>query len=151
MRRTITLAAVVLFGFGLMPPAQADWQFTHWGMKSRELVTASRGKATPATSHDGANLEMACSTGPFAFMAEFFFDNSNGLYKIQLNLIKGDPIELRDSLTEKYGDAPQSQYPVLYSIGAIWKNKTDKITFLNVPGPTLNSSVTYQPLISDGL
>jgi hypothetical protein len=150
--RAVFAISLVVVSVATALPASADWQFTHWGMNRAELVKAAGEKVIAVQNKDGASFEMPYSADSFTFTAEFFFDNSGGLCKVQLKLRSGDPIALRDALAEKYGVAPQSQYPSLYSLGAIWKTQSDEISFINEPGGSVgNTWLTYERRVSSGL
>ncbi|OAP43202.1 hypothetical protein ATC00_04705 [Sinorhizobium americanum] len=91
--------------------AQADWQYTRWGMTEQEVVAASEGQARkpkrPDTYEGGSPLhllEAPYKTGDFAFVAKFNFDRFRRLetVKLQLRNIHSCPA-LQGTLSNIYG------------------------------------------------
>jgi hypothetical protein len=115
MQRIATLLTIALLSGGVAAPANADWQYTKWGMTPAEVVAASDGKAVPdekpSTNIRGevSKLKAPHAAGDYEFLATFSFDKSDKLATVLL-FLKG-PTKcdlLRDEVISKYGSPQRS-------------------------------------------
>jgi len=79
-RSTATVSALILIGCSLPLSADADWQYTRWGMTLEEVVAASGGAAQPHAKDPKKNTSKVdtLATAPyeaagFIFRARFLF------------------------------------------------------------------------------
>jgi hypothetical protein len=92
-------------------PAEADWQYTRWGMTPKQVVAASRGAAKPNTDGEATRdnyktlLRAPFVAGEHRFTASFIFNNQNRLIRISLGLTGGNCERLGFDLRSQYGDA----------------------------------------------
>jgi hypothetical protein len=138
-----TVSAICLWPLG----ASANWQYTKWGMTTAQVQKASKNAAVPTTgeSAGGETVKLTApySSGPFNFTASFWFDQSDHLTMVDLNLSEGNPNELIGSLRNKYGE-PANHMPGIMT-AYMWKTASDKISFINVGSKT---SVSYSPRVT---
>lgn len=101
--RTIVIAALVLGGV-TVSAAQADWQYTKWGMTPEEVAAASQGAATGprkvTTGFDDETtqglLEAPYQAGRYSFIARFYFGSADRkLAAVELVLQQEDTSKLR--------------------------------------------------------
>jgi hypothetical protein len=142
------IAACVTLSASL--PAQANWQWTHWGMTPQQVVKASHGKAAQATdverqgvrtASDVALLAMPYRSGTFTFAAYFLFDQEQHLSRVVLIHMGDSAAEIAASLMAKYGkpsDADNSDFGEY-----TWYTKSEQIFYQGV-GPK-ECAVYYAP------
>lgn len=99
------LLAMLAFG----SPAQADWQYTRWGMTPTQVAAASGGAVVVGTGdagdrYSGAEIGAVGNyrSGDYRFHAVFYFVN-NRLSDIRLKLEGSDAYALKNSLDGVYG------------------------------------------------
>jgi hypothetical protein len=87
---TIVVAAICMSTI----PAVAHWQFTQWDMSPDQVVAASHGTAHAVNGTAGervANADLRAentySANGYDFKSQFFFDVSNRLRVVKLNLL----------------------------------------------------------------
>lgn len=143
--RTAALIAMSITAFAFeASPANANWQFTSWGMTPEQVQQASGGTARPTTPDEkkaytysdqgiAAEETMPYTAGDLSFTAYFLF-GARGLQGVSLKLNGGEAQsqELQHTLVDKYGTPP-----VRGSISAGWETKTDKIQITAIDGVTL--------------
>jgi len=137
-------------------PANADWQYTKWGMTVDEVLTASKGKLRrcsveackgQTTDKTAAQITGEYKAGEFAFAVYALFDKrSNRLSSINLELL--NPTQghsLVGSVRAKYGEpATVSRTPVMTL--HVWGDQIDQISIMAI-GP--NTTLQYQPRLTE--
>ena len=149
----IVTAAAALFGSA----AQADWQYTRWGMTMDEVVVASKGRATrpkkPNTVEDGSILNLLSApytANRLKFKAEFWFaEEDRRLSSVRLSLIKISQCpDMRGALTNVYGPAEKSKT----SLGEFlrWWDRDNGNDILLMDYPDAICSLNYKPIKKPG-
>ena len=134
--------------------ANAQWQYTNWGMSPDEVAAASGGEGARALSDperqwDGVKIaaEGAYQSGSYNFDTEFFFTNEE-LVSVKLNLISDDlstdASKLRHSLYAVYGE-PFAESSGMMKIVTWHDAKKNNRLDLIVIGD-LSVSLQYRPL-----
>ena len=103
-------SALALCGFIVVAsPANADWQYTRWGMTPEQVKTSSRGAATENTDTEldakelKAKLTAPYRSGALLFRADFLFNSANKLSVVRLKLDdSGSCISLISQLSVTY-------------------------------------------------
>jgi hypothetical protein len=118
------LVGCFFLALGLATPANADWQYTKWGMTPTEVVAASGGHATckqPSTKELANTLSYVdeCNSwyqvGKFKFFVTFSFDKQfRKLQGVTLLLVGSDEDDLAQAIQEKYGP---------WTDGTVWLDK----------------------------
>jgi hypothetical protein len=121
-------------------PANADWQFTKWGMSKKQVIRASGNLATP--SADGT-LSMPYTAGKFTFSVEFDFDSGSKLDTVFLKLRSGTNYSLLDALKEKYGQPDEVD-----GITTVWRTSRDEIDFSAVEPDGSDATIYYRPRVN---
>ncbi|MQX45741.1 hypothetical protein [Sinorhizobium medicae] len=145
----IVTAVAVLFGSA----AQADWQYTRWGMTVDEVLVASKGKASkpkkPNTVEDGSILNLLSApynVNRLRSKAEFWFsEEDRRLSNVRLSLMKISQCpELRGALTNVYGPAEKSKT----SLGEFlrWWDRENGNDILLMDYPGAICSLDYKPI-----
>lgn len=135
-------------------PANADWQYTRWGMTVGEVKAAS----PYVVLHEAPDLSLPSSrvkagakyrAGGMSFTAAFGFGDDGGLNRVKLYLDDGSRCdELRHSLRSVYGEeAPNTLNNSIVSL-AKWRDEENKnmIGYLAIGDD--KCSVTYEPIRS---
>ncbi len=151
-------ACKMMAAFGLLVsanPADADWQYTRWGMTPQQVVAASRGLAKPyqgdptlANPKLLKKLMAPYSTSNFTFNAVFVFETTtNRLTTVHLVLSPTSRCpDLKDAMIREYG-APQISE--LGGSSATWRDssKGNLVYYLHVPlEPGGHCEISYRPL-----
>lgn len=137
MKRYAIVAALLASPLWVLP-AQADWQFTKWGMTPEEVITASNGVAkhnddsqirsrSPVDGSQSAIVSMPYSTDSFSFEVNFLFKD-NHLSSVDLNMTQGDNLNLKAALRSKYG--PGGNGASESGRGNDWWTDTDHIALM---------------------
>jgi hypothetical protein len=147
---------LVILGIWGADVAQADWQYTRWGMRPEEVVAASGGKAEKTTAEekvamssqdakDEPLLKAPYQSGRYQFIAFFHFDKKSGrLSSVNLELQNTEfGRELLGSLRQKYGK-PDSDREDQYLNLVVWRKNGDQTSYIGIVGKSF--SVHYQPL-----
>lgn len=106
MRRWI----IAVLATWVAEPAQADWQYTKWGMTPDQVVAASKGTAELGSGEMSAQGDAKkgatgrYAAGDYQFSVNFWF-NGTGLSAVSLSL-RNDAqcLALQRDLLAKYGD-----------------------------------------------
>lgn len=129
--------------------AAADWEYTRWGMTPQQVVDASAGSAAPIATEESEGkklvpegtppaLKSAWRTGDFRFTAYFYFDDSDALTRVILDLEDGDDRGVMGALVERYGEpfrqastwSRRSGPDLSFTDMAAWQTPTDQIGYL---------------------
>jgi len=127
--------------------AQADWQYTRWGMTEAEVIAASAGKAVAhhvrVRESWGIYPDLVAPTrfGPFEYDAYFYFDNDTG----GLEAVRLEPpapvwcIDVMKALLERYGTDQE-----IINGKTIWRDppNNDRVSLSEFS----TCRVKYQPL-----
>jgi hypothetical protein len=93
-------------------PAEANWQFTKWGMTEAQVTAASKQQMSsvppqsvglPTLGKGEPRLKMDYHSGNLAFDAYFIFDSSGRLSAIDLRTNATNDVEVTSALRSKYG------------------------------------------------
>jgi hypothetical protein len=129
--RVLGILAVLV---GASLPAQADWQFTHWGMTPEQFAKTAGPKAIRVKEKSGIAFEMPYTSDFFQFDAKFLFRKS-GLAVVDLKLKRGNPGDLHKMLVEKYGRSKQEKYGLqrglFGSVNYDWETPEEKVSLLD--------------------
>jgi len=140
--------------------AQADWQFTKWGMTLDQVLTASKGAVHKVPYDHGKNVwdidrgaEGTLSQAGIAYRTEFYFDSRG-----TLQIVRQTPADLsqcpavQKAAEAKYGkpvDTPQFGKSVLIS-AEYWPDKTAKnavrYTATTLMGRYMGCFLSFVPL-----
>lgn len=149
------IAAVGIASLMYAYPAQADWQYTKWGMTPAEVTKASGGKAGPnadtsqSTSDETAKLTLPYVTGDLSFSAYFLFDNrTDKLTSVRLKLSDGSRCgDLYRALALKYGNPDRPSRSALMT-SAGWRDSANNTNVVFMEIGKGSCSVAYGPLSS---
>ena len=131
--RRIPLVLTMLL---IAPVAQADWQYTHWGMTPEQVVAASRGKAQLVPQKDrpqGMPMLTAATgeyqDGPLPLRVTFQFNvASNGLACVSYGVNNHDNDEaFKAALVKRYGPPQTTSGGGFLGTTLSWKTPTDQI------------------------
>ncbi|MGY3610455.1 MULTISPECIES: hypothetical protein [unclassified Bradyrhizobium] len=121
------MLAILLTGI-LAGPANANWQYTKWGMTPDQVIAASRGemkKCDATCSKQRTDTETALTyakyrSGEFSFTAFAFFGNSsNRLEYVELRLDEASKAyRLLAELKSKYGEPTSQSNTQLSTMGS---------------------------------
>lgn len=144
--------------------AQADWQYTKWGMTRDEVIAASGGLAKPLNKQvnwpygppPGQTIEQLkeslpslhapFTSGARTFDAEFTF-KSGKLSSVSLEGISGnDCYALRGDLEGRYGQPFATSRTNDF---AEWQDRASNNRVMFIVTAAMNCSVTYTPLTSE--
>ena len=141
--------------------ANADWQYSRWGMTPDQMLTASKGQlkrcdpkacAGQTTDKTAAQLFGPYQSGEFSFKSFAFFDKqTNKLAQVTLQLTTPEKAnELIGALRARYGE-PSSQNKTTIMTLLVWREQKDQIALMILGfGQTTNSaSIIYQPRITE--
>ena len=143
--------------------ANADWQYTRWGMTPEQVQSAARGKLSPPTAQDACS---ACSSAPLLtgaysaggqqFRVSFEFSEGKTLSAVVLATPSTGRTwgcnDLFDSLSLKYG-VPVARAP-LSGDGTLpnsrWLDQHDDNTvfFNDASQQTGMCEIRYSPLVT---
>lgn len=151
--RSIT-SCTVLFTAFLASPANADWQYTRWGMTPEQVASASGGTVTigpgePSQEYSGARIGASgrYSTGDYQFNSQFHFADLK-LVSVRLKLtgvdLRGDGYKLKNSLDGAYGK-PFSESSGLMSIITYHDKEKNNRIDLVIIGNRM-TTLEYRPL-----
>jgi hypothetical protein len=149
--------ALVSLTMALVGSAQADWQYTKWGMTEAEVVAASNGSAVASDAKQlGMNfdkpgietkLTAPYTAGQFIFDARFSFSKDRGaLARVQLWPVdKMQCTRLQTELATKYGRPTHSRVDQIGRT-TYWKDEQARnvTSFSSVLGATCY--VSYDPI-----
>lgn len=156
---------LVLATLGSVTIADADWQYTKWGMTADQIVAASSGAARLVPSdqverQSGADFTTIAlgtfSTGPFSFNVSFRARKGESkLHYVRLEL--NDPSrygDLLNSLKSKYGEGESSgeKSSVATSTKNRWQANPDTIVLMRLEWSMTRDehvSVDYIETVSD--
>jgi hypothetical protein len=153
--RALSVSAC-LFLFVAAGSANADWQYTKWGMLPEQVKAASnvtmQPNQDPKFNTDRAKTKLFApyQSGQFSFRAGFMFDASDKLTTVNLQLADGRLCpELVAALSSAYGPPSQksmSSVTRLYK----WWDETNKnvVVFLEIG--TGDCSIQYTPRAAAG-
>jgi hypothetical protein len=145
MTRVIRLLAkvvVVTVAASYSNGAEADWQYTRWGMTLDEVLKASNGRMQRCSplackGKESENLTPGAfgpyESGPYKFQAFLSFNSAGGLAFVNLELLDATSehsASLVGELHSKYGK-PDSSSKGLLSYW-IWRTPTDQISVLQI-------------------
>lgn len=134
MKISSFLVFAVLFTFGSISIAKANWQYTRWGMTPDQVVHASKGTASevpfdPQTSINGLKcvVQGTYQSGSQLFSLSACFDDQ-GLQMIALSISTGVTLgeiqEFSSALSAKYGTGtPGGSSGILPT--TIWTDQKD--------------------------
>jgi hypothetical protein len=157
--RLILLAAAVIVALLSMPmAAQADWQYTKWGMNIEAVARASQGALRVPTMEErraetiGSEPELIgpYRTSGFAFTSYFYFGQS-GLRMVMLIAI--DALQTRaivESLRGLYGE-PVEVSRVVSLVKSRWRDDRSNNsieTYDLVSSASMPIQINYKPLRS---
>jgi len=156
---TQLLIGIALALFSVVGTAQADWQYTKWGMTVSQAQAASQGQLKPCTQQDGKGQTTEKSTallygpyrsGEFSFTSFLFFNkSSNKLDHVSLKLIDSlKSNELIGAVRSRYGEPSSHSKSALMDVW-MWHEKTDQVSILVIGnGATATAELMYQPRIT---
>ncbi len=154
----IKITAIAVMALNIMTTsAEADWQYTKWGMTAEEVITASNNKASkpkkPDTVEDGHIVHLLTapySTERFNFKSQFWFGKiSKKLEIVKLGLVNIDQCpSLIGELKSIYGN----EYFKKLSFGEIykWRDTKNKNDILLMNAENLFCELSYQNIINPG-
>lgn len=146
MFRTAFVAALLLSTTAI---AHADWQYTKWGMSSKEVAEASGGAATikkdRTTQKD--RLVAPYKSGEHLFETRFGFDESGKLASVMLEPSdKSKCAEIHGVLANAYG--PPQAYGYRRSMPKWWDRKNgNEVTLIDILD---NCMIQYAPIKQAG-
>jgi hypothetical protein len=162
MRRTIAVIAIALLLSMGVAPANADWQYTKWGMTPQQVVEASGGKIKrlekPRQGRPGeiALLEGPYETGNLKFRATFVFRDAEPkpLTMVNLTFLDSEKLTCRgvhEALFAKYGEPMHSTYdPMTRDRHLFWQEKLVNLDIeLYRTIGDIFCFVTYRPLVTE--
>ncbi len=137
----VCLVGVGMLDQTLVTDAQADWEYTRWGMSRAEVVEASHNAAVPVTEADHGHFASSGIPGlaadyrsdAYSFRVLFFFDSAGKLETAGLVFVDVDPEALAVDLEKKYG-TPSSRFEKPLPGGRYWETPRDRIIFLGRAG-----------------
>ncbi|HEY0180547.1 MAG TPA: hypothetical protein VGC30_13085 [Dokdonella sp.] len=91
-----------------VPAAQADWQYTHWGMSKNQVLLAADGALSDTMTRRAADpyvgLRGHYEAGPHKFDAAMLFDAGDNLTGVLLSQrTSGECVQTLGDLKAKYG------------------------------------------------
>jgi hypothetical protein len=139
--------AMAIMALLCIQPASANWQYTKWGMTPAQVEKSSKNMASPVAGRTAGTNQIKLTapyrSGNFEFTASFWFDQSDHLTSVSLDLNSGDAHELIGSLRNKYGE-PENQMP-----GAMramkWHSGSDDVDLMMMGEAT---TLDYHPRIN---
>lgn len=135
--------------------ANADWQYTRWGMSPSEVLNASGGSAQINTDRGlDAGNGMAKIVAPyrvqdFNFSAVFRFNKSDKLIQVVLNA-KNHQCALVEALPERTYGPVQAKDKTFFSRATIWWDRPNKNQIMFYQLNDGACSVQYRPLEEGG-
>jgi hypothetical protein len=142
--------------FALTAAAQADWQYTKWGMTKDQVIAASKGEARSLRPGDdfvcaytGQNVMAIVPAKQIAgerFNVSFCTTGNGRLTNVALRSSAANFATMKRALISQYG-APLSDS----RSGTIWNDKKtgNTITLADVAGVAV--SIEYKPIGDTGL
>lgn len=152
-----------LFAFLLLiisvASANADWQYSKWGMTVDQVLAASKGQLKKCSavcdkqSTDGTEAQLygPYSSGDFEFTAFALFDKkTRKLASIRLRLDNNDKAqELMGALRSKYGEPETKSRTQVLNL-AVWRSAGDQISYILIGfDNNYTGTVSYQPRVTD--
>ena len=134
-------------------PANANWQYTRWGMTKAEVIGASRGSAHAPSKVDTYYkdtfihlLDATYEAQNIDFKVHFLFNQKHRLSRVKLEPTNPDRcLSLEELLSDAYGHAYLNE---VNSAGTTvkWRDKKNNniVMFVNIPLIS-QCSVSYDP------
>ncbi len=156
MNRTLLIGALAT-ALGFTTAAQADWQYTRWGMTVDEVVAAGAGQVTQgfdagSSSENQKTLASApYNAGGRAYTAKFAFDLDGKLMEVNLHPVDvAECDDLFHDLRAAYGEPPKPPSPGGFLFIVKWQDteRRNDVAYLAIPD-MLNASscrASYQDL-----
>ena len=114
----LTVVTTTIFASIFSLPAQAEWEYTRWGMSVDEVVKASEGKAVPVNVNERVLLKNDAqqtllktqwSRGEYSFDVFFKFDLKNSKLSELLFKSTGNNEDLGIAMIEEFGLPSRAQ------------------------------------------
>lgn len=150
--RTLLAIGCTLLGCGI---AQADWQYTKWGMTKSEIIAASKGEAREMRQgedflcNNGRKVIAVVQRKTLAgsdFSVKFCAFADGRLSSIRLDSTTANTYQLKQTMISQYGQ------PVSMERGDfLWNDKKsgNTVIFSDIAGVV--SMIEYKPLGGGGL
>jgi len=151
----VTFLIILLSG----SQAEADWQYTRWGMTVHQVFVAAKGKLEPTPFGDAdvlANgnakeeLRGDYRSGELRFKVKLYFDGQNKLCLVMLKPIDSlDPTRLEATLTAKYGKPYLDSTDDSFTVRR-WLGDGSRVEELTIK-PIDSTSIRYWPMSKEDM